>query len=115
MMTPVNVLRGEKDVRRFAAGEIVFPEGAAPDGMYALLEGEVDILMEGKLRETVEAGGIFGELALLDEQPRSATAVARTNCAIAVIDPRRFQSLVQQTPFFALQVMRIMAERLRRK
>jgi CRP-like cAMP-binding protein len=111
----MNLLRGEKDVRRFTAGQPVFVEGAAPDGMYSVLEGEVEILMNGKVRETVQAGGIFGELALLDDHPRSATAVARTDCAIAVVNAKRFQMLVQQTPYFALEVMRVMAERLRRK
>lgn len=114
-MTAMSLLRGERDIRRFAAGQPVFLEGAAADGMYAMLEGEVEIVMNGQVRETVQPGGIFGELALLDEQPRSATAVARTDCAIAVLNARRFETLVQQTPYFALQVMRVMAERLRRK
>ena len=111
----MSLLRGERDIRRFAAGQPVFLEGAAADGMYAMLEGEVEIVMNGQVRETVPPGGIFGELALLDDQPRSATAVARTDCTIAVVNARRFETLVQQTPYFALQVMRVMAERLRRK
>jgi CRP-like cAMP-binding protein len=114
-MTALNILRGEKEIRRFAAGQPVFVEGAVADGMYAMIEGEVEILINGQVRETVQPGGIFGELALLDEGPRSATAVARTDCAIAVVNARRFEALVQQTPYFALEVMRVMAERLRRK
>jgi CRP-like cAMP-binding protein len=110
----MNLLRGEKDIRRFSAGQPVFVEGAAADGMYSVLEGEVEIVMDGKVRETVQCGGFFGELALLDDHPRSATAIARTDCAIAVVNAKRFETLVQQTPFFALQVMRVMAERLRR-
>jgi CRP-like cAMP-binding protein len=115
IMTAMNLLRGEKDVRHFSAGQPIFVEGDTADGMYAVLEGEVEIVMDGKLRETVQAGGFFGELALLDDHPRSATAMARTDCKIAVVHARRFESLVQQTPFFALQIMRVMAERLRRK
>ena len=111
----MNILRGEKDIRHFAGGQPVFVEGAAADGMYAVIEGEVQIIMDGQVRETVPPGGIFGELALLDDRPRSATAVARTDCTIAVVNAKRFETLVQQTPFFALQVMRVMAERLRRK
>jgi len=114
-MTAVSVQRGEKDIRHFAAGQPLFVEGAAADGMYSVLNGEVEIFKNGKVRETVRSGGFFGELALLDDQPRSATAVARTDCAIAVVNARRFQTLVQQTPFFALQVMHVMAERLRRQ
>ncbi len=114
-MTTINVLGSEKDVRQYFAGQPVFTAGDPSDGMYAVLEGEVDIVQGGQVWETVRAGGIFGELALLDDHSRSATAVARTGCRIAVVDARRFEVLVQQAPFFALQVMQIMAERLRRK
>jgi CRP-like cAMP-binding protein len=114
-MTAMNLLRGEKDVRHFSAGQPVFVEGAAPDGMYAVLEGEVEIFLGGELRETVQAGGFFGEMALLDDHPRSATAMARTDCKIAVVNTKRFETLVQHSPFFALQIMRLMAERLRRR
>jgi CRP/FNR family transcriptional regulator, cyclic AMP receptor protein len=114
-MIATNLLRGEKDIRRFPAGAALFNEGAPADGMYSVLEGEVDILMQGQVRETVQPGGIFGELSLLDEQPRSATAVARTDTTVAVVNARRFEALVQHAPYFAVHVMRIMAERLRRK
>ena len=56
-----------------------------------------------------------GELALIDRRPRSATAVAVTACVLAPIDEKQFQFMVQQTPFFALQVMRVLTERLRRQ
>jgi CRP-like cAMP-binding protein len=114
-MVTMNMLRGEKDVRHFTAGQIIFQTDDVADGMYAVLGGEVDILIDDSVRERIEAGGIFGELALLDDLPRSATAVARTDCTVAVVNARRFQALVQQTPYFALQVMQVMAERLRRK
>ena len=78
IMTAMRLLRGEKDIRHFAAGQPVFVEGAAADGMYSVLNGEVEIFKNGKVRETVRSGGFFGELALLDDQSRSATAVART-------------------------------------
>lgn len=48
--------------------------------MYGVVEGEVEITLRGKHLDTIEAGGIFGELALVDDSPRSATAVAKTNC-----------------------------------
>jgi len=114
-MTTINILKNEKDVREFPAGQPVFSAGEPPDGMYAVLDGEVDILLDGQVRETVGVGGVFGELALLDDQPRSATAVARTGCRIAVVNAKRFEALAQQSPFFALQVMQVMAERLRRQ
>jgi CRP-like cAMP-binding protein len=74
----------------------------------------VDIFVNGKLVETVEAGGIFGEMALIDAESRTATAVARTDTKVVPVDERRFLFLIQQTPNFALHVMRVLSERLRR-
>jgi len=81
--------------------------------MYVVQEGEVDIVVGTSVAETVAPGGIFGEMALIDQHVRSAGAVARTPCKLVLVDQRRFQFLVAETPFFAIQVMSIMAERLR--
>jgi CRP-like cAMP-binding protein len=53
-------------------------------------------------------------MALIDDEPRSASARARSDCCVFPIDEARFQSLVQETPFFALQVMKTLARRLRK-
>jgi len=66
-----------------------------------------------KIIYSIGSGGILGEMALIDTQLRSATAVAQTDCKLVPINEKRFVFLVQQTPFFAIEVMRIMAERLR--
>ena len=65
--------------------------------------------------EEVGPGTIFGEMALIDLGPRSASAVAVTDCELVSIEKRRFWFLVQETPYFAETVMRVMAERLRRR
>ena len=67
------------------------------------------------LKKTVEPGGVLGELALVDKGPRSATAVAKTDCKIAPVDERRFTFLVQEHPYFAKHIMSVMANRLRRQ
>jgi len=113
-MTTINFLKREPEVRSFDAGQPIFSEGQAGDVMYAVTEGEVHIVRGGRVLETVGEGGIFGELALLDDQPRSASAIAGAGCKVAVIDLKRFGVLVQHSPFFAVEVMRVMAERLRR-
>jgi CRP-like cAMP-binding protein len=64
--------------------------------------------------ETVEPNGVFGEMALIDGSPRSATAVAREPTELAVIDERAFLYLVEKHPRFALDLMRGLARRLRR-
>jgi CRP-like cAMP-binding protein len=82
--------------------------------MYVVKDGEANIVVHGKVVETVGPGGIVGELALIDTQPRSATVVAKTDCQLVPIDEKRFMFLVQQTPYFSLHVMRVLADRLRR-
>jgi CRP-like cAMP-binding protein len=74
----------------------------------------VEIRLGEKTLEVVETNGISGEMAMIDGQPRTATAVARTDCKLIPIDQKRFQFLVQQTPYFAIEVMRVLVERLRR-
>jgi CRP-like cAMP-binding protein len=64
--------------------------------------------------EKLSQGGIFGEMALIDGSPRAATARAATPCEVAPITEKSFLFLVHETPFFAIAVMRTLAERLRR-
>jgi CRP-like cAMP-binding protein len=71
-------------------------------------------MIDGKLVETVRPGGILGEMALIDAAPRSATAIAKTQCVLVPIDEKRFADLIQRRPEFALHVMRVLANRLRR-
>jgi CRP-like cAMP-binding protein len=59
-------------------------------------------------------GEPFGEMALIDQTPRTATAIAKTPCKLAVIPEKRFLFMVQTTPHFALQIMKVMADRLRK-
>lgn len=82
--------------------------------MYVVVEGQADLLVKNKLVEELGPGGVLGEMALLDTAARSATAVAKTACKLVPIDEKRFHFLVRQTPNFALQLMRIIADRLRR-
>jgi CRP-like cAMP-binding protein len=113
MSTTIDLFRKEEAVD-FAAGEVIFREGEIGEAMYAIQEGEVELRIGDTVLEVLGAGQIVGEMALVDHSPRSATAIARTACKVVVVPERRFLFLVQQTPFFALQVMRVMAERLRR-
>jgi CRP/FNR family transcriptional regulator, cyclic AMP receptor protein len=99
----------------YAAGQVIFGEGQSRDFMYVIKKGEVDILIRGYVVETVGEDGFFGELALIDPAPRSAAAIAKTDCILIKIDERQFLYLVQETPFFALFVMRTMAQRMRRR
>jgi CRP/FNR family cyclic AMP-dependent transcriptional regulator len=106
---------GEQDVQEFAPGTTVFEQGAPGDVMYVVLDGELELRAGDTVLEVAVPGEIVGEMALIDAQPRSATAVARSHCRLAVVGEKRFLFLVQQTPFFALHVMGILADRLRQR
>jgi CRP/FNR family cyclic AMP-dependent transcriptional regulator len=82
--------------------------------MYVIRSGEIEIERDGKVVETLLPGGIFGEMALIDGSPRAATARAKTSCEVAPITEKSFLFLVHETPFFAIAVMRTLADRLRR-
>ncbi len=110
----VHLVRFAGEQVSFAPGEAVFSQGDPGDKMYVVKDGEVEIRIRDRILETVGAGGLIGEMALVDHQPRSAAAVARTACTLVPIDETRFKFLVQQTPFFAIEVMRVMVHRLRR-
>ena len=110
----LNLFR-DKDTIGLAPGQSVFMAGDRGREMYIVVEGEVDILDGTNLLETASAGSIVGELALIDDEPRSASAVARTDCKLVAVDRKRFQYMVQETPLFALSVMKVLADRLRKK
>ena len=82
--------------------------------MYVLSTGTAEVIVNNRVVETLQHGSIIGELSMLLPGPHSASVVARTDCEFVAVDEKRFQFLVQQTPFFATQVMRMMAERLRK-
>ncbi len=112
-MTTIKYFRNSEDAQIFRAGQVIFSEGDPGTMMYAIVEGEVDIVVADQVVNTIPAGSIVGEMALIDHSPRSATAVARTLCRLVPVDERRFLFMVQQTPNFSLDVMRILATRLR--
>ena len=111
--TSLNYLKYAENVKRYKAGELIFKEGDPGLFMYVVKDGKVELRAEGVLLDTVQSGGIFGEMALIEHTARSATAMAMTDCSIVPLDQDKFMYLVKQTPYFALDVLKIMAQRLR--
>jgi len=105
--------RSEVPVRKVAAGETIVLEGASAEEMFLVRKGRAEIRVKDLPVEEVSAGGIFGEMALIDQSPRSATVVAREDTEIIPINERLFVILVQDAPYFALDVMRTLVERIR--
>ena len=98
----------------YPAGRTLFNAGDPGDAMYILLEGEVNIYLDDHLIDELKAGTVFGEMALVDAQPRSAGAVTHTDCKLIRIDEKRFAELASLHPQFGLDVMRVMSIRTRR-
>lgn len=115
MNNVLGIFRHVKNTVSFKAGDTIFNEGDSGDYMYIVQEGTVDVILHGKVVESVEAGGIIGEMALIDNEKRSAAAIAQTDCRLVPVSQKQFTFMVQETPYFALQVMHIMAERLRKQ
>jgi CRP-like cAMP-binding protein len=108
-------------VEQFPAGKQIFVENEKTSGffskgarIYLLLEGDVALTVAGKPLELVLPGEIFGEMAAIAETPRSATATARKNCRVLSLDEKQFLQSLQRMPEFALMLMSVMAQRLRR-
>jgi CRP/FNR family transcriptional regulator, cyclic AMP receptor protein len=109
------LLRPEVPTRNFATGDTIFSEGERGDEFFVVVRGKVEIRSGDRRLETLGPKGIFGEMALIDDSPRSATVVALTDVTVAPIKERQFLFLVKHMPMFALKVMRVLAKRLRRQ
>jgi CRP/FNR family transcriptional regulator, cyclic AMP receptor protein len=105
----------ESNLHELEAGQALFKEGDEQNGlMYVLMSGTAEIWVKDRKMETAEAGAILGEMAMIDDDVRSATVVAVNNCRLLPLDRQRFNFLIQNTPNFAQCVMRVIAKRLRR-
>ncbi|MFN3869503.1 MAG: Crp/Fnr family transcriptional regulator [Hyphomicrobiaceae bacterium] len=96
-----------------AAGERIFSAEDDARAMYVVLTGEVEIAVYGEVLDRVGAGGVFGEMALVDGNPRSANATAAAATELIAIDREMFIRLVRGAPEFALAIMSQMAKRIR--
>lgn len=111
---PIDYFKNAKETIEYTAGATIIEEDQPGDLMYAVQSGTVEIRYKGELMESVEAGGFFGEMALIDSAPRAASAIAQTDCRLVKVDKKQFLFLVHETPTFALDVMSAMADRIRR-
>lgn len=110
----VGVLQKQPEPKLFSAGQVIFKEGEPDDVMYGILEGQVEIVVNGKVVETIDTGEVFGVGVLVGVGYRTYTAIAKIDCKLAFLDRRQFLYAVQETPIFALKVMKSYSERLSR-
>ena len=110
----LGLFKNEENVVSVKSGETLFKKGDPGKSMYVVLSGELRVGDGNKIFEQLAPGSLVGEMALIDHAPRAATVTALIDCTLAPIDEKRFLFLTQQTPSFALNVMRILSQRLRR-
>jgi CRP-like cAMP-binding protein len=113
-MAQINMFQHSRDTVTLQPGDVLFREGDAGDAMFAIVDGQVELRHRDNVVEELGPGSIVGEMALIDDAPRSASATAVSETRVARVDKEHFTYLVQEHPTFALQVMHVMAERLRR-
>ena len=113
MTVALTIFKDAENYQTYAAGETIFDDGQEGDYMFVVIEGEVEIVAKGKVINRIGVGEIFGEMALIDNSPRSADARASRECRVVPVDQYNFTHYVQHSPFFAIYVMSVMAERLR--
>lgn len=95
-------------------GQVIFEAGEPGHALFIVRTGSVDLRIGGEVVETVEQGGIFGEMSLVDPAPRSATAVAGPDCSLVMVEGHSFNDLLRRVPSLGLEIMKVMARRLRK-
>jgi CRP-like cAMP-binding protein len=81
--------------------------------MYIVQSGAIDMMIGDKVIESIGANEALGFMSMVDDNPRSSTAVAREACELSLIDARTFRFMVDEVPNFAAYIMGAMAKRIR--
>jgi CRP/FNR family cyclic AMP-dependent transcriptional regulator len=109
----------QKYSKSFEPGQVIFKEGEPGSELFIIIEGEVEIRKRtsastSKTLITFHKGDIFGEMALVEGKPRSATAIAAKPCRMLVMNEVLLDSMLENNPDFAKKMIRILAERIRK-
>ena len=97
-----------------AAGQLVLAEGSTGSAMYIIRSGSVAVRVNGVTVEEIGEGGIFGEMAIIEQSTRSAEILALTDVTVVMLDEKKFLQLVAKVPHFSMMVMRTLARRIRK-
>lgn len=111
MVTRIELFKSAEGTE-YKAGTVIFEEGAVRDNLYIVQFGQVEIRDSAGHIRMVGEGEIFGEMALITNSRRSATAVAHTDVKLVPISAKRFLFLIDNNTDFALSIMRVLVERL---
>ena len=106
------IFRDSEDLVEFPAGSVILREGEGGNQMYVVMEGEAVISLKDRELATAGQGELVGEMALISSDIRSATVTAQTDCTLALIDQKSFESMLRYVPDFSIYVINLLANRL---
>ena len=101
------------DEKKFEAGDIILGKGEGGVGFYLIMDGSVDVKSDSKVLAKLGPGQFFGEMSVLDSQPRSADVVAAGPSRCFIISEWSFKALISQNPRIALKMLQELVRRLR--
>jgi CRP/FNR family cyclic AMP-dependent transcriptional regulator len=105
--------RAIDQTRSFRAGDVIFKQGDPGTEFFVIRSGKVRVTLGNRTLQVLGPSEIFGEMALVDAEPRSATAIAETDCTLVPVDEKQFLFMTSEAPYFALSLMRVLVQRLR--
>ncbi len=105
--------RATEETRSFKAGQLILREGETGAEFFVIASGSVAIRHGNRTLQVLGEGEIFGEMELIDSEPRSASVLAETDCVVVPVSEKQFLFMTSEAPYFALNVMRVLAKRLR--
>ncbi|MBB6480136.1 cyclic nucleotide-binding domain-containing protein [Spirochaeta isovalerica] len=108
-----------KFIQNIDSKQMIFREGDSGNQMFLIVEGEVEIRKKTTEKSTttlatLKKGDFFGEMAMVERKPRSASAIAVTDCKLLALDQNAFMTLIEQNSDFAVRMIKVLATRLRR-
>jgi len=109
----LEMFRYSKKYDTYLPGDTIFKKGSMGGTMYIILEGEIEIYVDGSVVGKLFEGQVLGEMALVENEPRSATAIAKTESKIVPIDREAFLYIVKEEPLFALFVIKDLSHKIR--
>ncbi|HEX9436429.1 MAG TPA: cyclic nucleotide-binding domain-containing protein [Candidatus Limnocylindria bacterium] len=95
------------------AGKVLTEQGRSGGEFFIVLAGEAEVRQDGAVVNTMRPGDHFGEIALLDDGPRTATVTAKTPMRVLVLSPRQFQDVLHQDAEIAVTLLHAVTRRLR--
>ncbi len=106
--------RASDEVRKIPAGQAIINAGDEAREFFVIRRGTVVVRIGNRTLDTLGEGDVFGEMALIDSGPRSASVIADTDCEVTPVSEKQFLFMISEAPYFALSVMRVLVDRLRR-